>query len=116
MIDSINRNSTIRHLNISYNDLSSSIYEFSIKFASILTRHPTLLHADLTQCGFKREETMFVILAMSTSKNFLALHLTANDLPYYERIFVRSIIAARVQFAFKNESLKPEIKYNKERN
>ena len=54
------------------------------------------MHADLTQCGFKREETMFVILAMSTSKNFLALHLTANDLPYYERIFVRSIIAARV--------------------
>ena len=59
---------------------------------------------------------MFIILAMSTSKNFLALHLTANDLPYYERIFVRSIIAARVQFAFKNDSTRPEIKYNKERN
>jgi hypothetical protein len=59
---------------------------------------------------------MFIILAMSTSKNFLSLHLTANDLPYYERVFIRSIIAAKVQFAFKNETLNSEIKFNKERN
>ncbi len=59
---------------------------------------------------------MFIILAMSTSKNFLSLHITANDLPYYERVFMRSLIAARVQFAFKGESQKPEIKLNKERN
>lgn len=96
IIDSLNRNCTIRHLNLSYNDLSSSIYEFSIKFASMLTRHPTLLHADVSVNGFKREETMFIVLAMSTSKNFLALHITGNELPYYERIFMRSLIAARV--------------------
>jgi len=33
---------------MSYNDLSSSIYEFSIKIAAMMSRHPTLLHATLT--------------------------------------------------------------------
>lgn len=96
VIDALNRNTTIRHLNISFNDLSSSVYEFSIKFSSMLTRHPTLMHADITNCGFKREESMFVILAMSTSKNFLSLHLTGNELPYYERVFMRALISARL--------------------
>lgn len=115
IIDALNRNSTIRHLNISFNDFTSGIYEFSIKIASMLTRHPTLLHCDLTQCGFKRQECMFIIIAMSLSKSFLALHLTGNDLSYYERVFMRSLISARVQFQFKSEEQRQEIKLNKER-
>ena len=115
IVDALNRNSTIRHLNISFNDLTSSVYEFSIKIASMLTRHPTLLHCDLTQSGFKREECMFIIIAMSLSKSFLALHLTGNDLSYYERVFMRSLISARVQFAVKSEEQRMEIKLNKER-
>jgi predicted ATP-grasp superfamily ATP-dependent carboligase len=57
---------------------------------------------------------MFIVLAMSISKNFLSLHITGNDLPYYERIFMRSLIAARVGFAFKDTSIK-DVQRNKER-
>lgn len=115
IVDALNRNVTIRHLNLSHNDLGSSIYEFGIKISSMLTRQPTLLHCDISQCGFKREESMFIILAMSTSKNFLSLHMTGNELPYYERVFMRSLIAARVQFASKDNINRQEIKMNKER-
>jgi len=45
----------------------------------------------------KREEVMFIVLAMSTSKTFLSLHLTGNELPYYDRVFLRAVVAARVQ-------------------
>lgn len=86
---------------MSYNDFTSSVYEFSIKLAAMLTRHPTLLHCDMSMCGFRREECMFIILAMSLSKSFLALHLTGNDLSYYERVFMRSLVAARIQFQIK---------------
>ena len=115
IIDALNRNITIRHLNISHNDCSSSIYEFSIKLASLLTRHPTLMHANFSNLQFKKEESMFVILAMSTSKNVLALHMTGNELPYYERVFMRSLIAARVTFAAQNDSQRQEVRLNRER-
>jgi hypothetical protein len=81
---------------MAHNDLASSIYEFGIKISSMLTRQPTLLHVDVSQCNFKKEESMFIILAMSTSKNLYSLHMTGNELPYYERVFMRSLIAARV--------------------
>ena len=38
IIDALNRNVTIRHLNMAHNDLASSIYEFGIKISSMLTR------------------------------------------------------------------------------
>ena len=69
----------------------------------MLTRHPTILHADFSSCGWNREETMFVILAMSCSKSFLSLHISNNDMPYYDRIFLRSLIAARVQICKREE-------------
>lgn len=100
---------------MSYNDFTSSVYEFSIKLAAMLTRHPTLLHCDMSMCGFRREECMFIILAMSLSKSFLALHLTGNDLSYYERVFMRSLVAARIQFQTKPDEQRPDIKLNKER-
>jgi hypothetical protein len=45
VIDAIARNLTIRHLNLSYNNFESSIFEFGVKVAATFTRHPTLLHA-----------------------------------------------------------------------
>lgn len=115
IVDALIRNVTIRHMNIAHNDFSSSIYEFSIKIASMLTRHPTLLHCDLSNCGFKREECMFVVLAMSLSKNLLAVHMTGNDLSYYERIFMRALISARVDYNFKHDAQRSLVERNKER-
>lgn len=42
LIDALNRNQTIRNFNFSHNDLTSATFEFSIKVASIITRHPSL--------------------------------------------------------------------------
>ena len=46
----------------------------------------------------------------------LSLHLTAGTLAYYERIFLRAVIAARVGYQFRNLTGKKEVKSNKERN
>jgi len=114
IIDALNRNTYIRQFNFAFNDLTSAAYEFSIKLASIITRHPSLMHLDLSKTNLKREEVLFIGLSLSTSKTLLSVHLTANDLPYYERIFLRSVIAARVGFEFRAN--KKEVKSNKERN
>ena len=53
---------------------------------------------------------------MSTSKTLLGIHLTASGVSYYERIFLRAVIAARVSFGFKNLTARKEVKSNKERN
>jgi Ran GTPase-activating protein (RanGAP) involved in mRNA processing and transport len=98
MIDALNRNSTIRYFNFGHNDLSSTLLEYSIKLAAIITRHPNLMHVDLTACSLKREEVLFLGLALSMSKTMLSIHLTGNSLPYYDRIFLRSVIAARVGY------------------
>jgi hypothetical protein len=116
IIDALNRNTYIRQFNFAFNDLTSSAYEFSIKLASIITRHPSLMHLDLSKTNLKREEVLFIGLSLSTSKTLLSVHLTANELPYYERIFLRSTIAARVGFEFRNFATKKEVKSNKERN
>ena len=76
--------------------MTSSTYEFAIKLGAIITRHPNLMHIDITSTGLKREEVLFIGLALSMSKTMLSLHLSGNTLPYYDRIFLRSLIAARV--------------------
>ena len=98
LIDALNRNTCIRNFNFSHNDLNSQSYEFSIKVASMLTRHPCLMHLDITNTNLKREEVMFIGLAVPQSKTLLSIHLTAQKLPYYERIFLRAVISARVEF------------------
>jgi hypothetical protein len=110
----MNRNTTMRYFNFAFNDMQSSNFEFSIKMGAIVTRHPNLMHADLTNVGLKREEVIFIGLALSSSKTMLSLHLTANDLPYYDRVFLRSLIAARVGYRFKEDPKKLEIENNKE--
>ena len=94
----MNRNTSIRYFNFGGNSLSSTIYEYSIKLGAIITRHPNLMHIDLTATQIKREEIIFIGLALSMSKTMLSLHMTGNMLPYYDRIFLRSLIAAKVGF------------------
>lgn len=77
MIDALNRNITIRNFNFSHNDLTSESFEFSIKVASIITRHPSLMHLDITNTNLKREEIIFIGLSLPVSKTLLACHLTA---------------------------------------
>ena len=98
IVDALNRNTCIRNFNFAHNNLNSPSYEFSIKISSILTRHPCLLHLDISNTNLKREEVMFIGLSIPTSKTLLSIHITASKLPYYERIFLRAVINARVSF------------------
>ena len=77
IIDALNRNTCIRVFNFSYNDLQTSSYEFAIKIASTITRHPTIMHLNISHCNLKREEVMFIALALSTSKTLIAIHMTS---------------------------------------
>jgi hypothetical protein len=114
IVNAMNRNTTMRYFNFSFNDMQSSNFEFSIKMGAIVTRHPNLMHADLTNVGLKREEVIFIGLALSSSKTMLSLHLTANELPYYDRVFLRSLIAARVGYRYKEDPTNVKIENNKE--
>ena len=116
IIDALNRNTCIRNFNFAHNNLSSESYEFSVKISSILTRHPCLLHLDITNTNLKREEVMFIGLAVPHSKTLLSIHITASKLPYYERIFLRAVINARVAYQRKNTANKGDIVGNKEKN
>ena len=116
LIDAMNRNTNIRSFNFSHNDLNSETFEFSVKVASMLTRHPSLMHLDITNCNMKKEELIFIGLAVPTSRTLTSIHMTAQKLPYYDRIFLRAILAARVDFQFKNNSMRRGVRDNKERN
>ena len=74
------------------------------------------MHLNIANTNLKRHEIMFIGLALSASKTMLSLHLTAGSLPYYERIFLRAVIAARVSYQFRNLTGKKEVKSNRERN
>ena len=56
------------------------------------------MHIDITNTNLKREELLFIGLSLPSSKTLLSMHMTAQKLPYYERIFLRALIAARVGF------------------
>jgi hypothetical protein len=115
IVDALNRNTSIRFFNFAGNNLASSLYEYSIKLGAIITRHPNMMHMDLTATQIKREEILFIGLSLSMSKTMLSVHLTGNALPYYDRIFLRSLIAAKVGFRFQSETkLSNKIKNNNE--
>ena len=116
MIDALNRNTCIRNFNFSHNDLNSQSYEFSIKVASIISRHPCLMHLDISNTNLKKEEIMFIGLSVPTSKTLLSIHLTSDRLPYYERVFLRAVLNARVAFRKKNVATKKDIRNNAEKN
>ena len=82
----------------------------------MITRHPSLMHLNIVNTNLKREEILFIGLSLSTSKTMLSLHMTASTLPYYERIFLRSVIAARVSYQYRHLVGKKNIKSNREKN
>ena len=102
LVDGINRNRGLQFFNFALNDMNSSIYEFAIKMAKILTRHQELMHLDLSGTGLKKEEILFIGMAVSTAKSCISLHLSGNNLDYYERIFLRTLVNAKVSYHFRN--------------
>ena len=64
----------------------------------MVTRHACLMHFNIVATNLKREEVLFIGLSLSLSRVMTSLHMTATTLPYYERIFLRSVIAARVSY------------------
>jgi hypothetical protein len=52
------------------------------------------MHVDVAGSGLKKEEVLFIGMAVSSSKSCIALHLSANNLDYYERIFLRTLVNA----------------------
>ena len=65
----------------------------------------------------KKEEMLFIGIALSMSKTMLSMHITGNNLPYYDRIFLRTLIAAKVAYRFKvDDGEGRRIKNNKEFN
>jgi len=64
------------------------------------------MHLDISNCGLRREEVLFMGLALYMSKTILAIHMSGNQLPYYDRIFLRTLTCARVQYSFRNDAAK----------
>lgn len=106
----------MRYFNLALNDLKSSAYEYAIKLGSMICRHPNLTHVDLTRVGFKREEVIFLGMACRQSETLQSIHMTANEIPYYDRVFLRAVMAARVDYSFKSDHLQKEIANNTETN
>ena len=82
----------------------------------MITRHPSLLHLNISNTNLIRAEVLFIGLSLSISKSMLSLHLTAGTLAYYERLFLKAVIHARTGWQFRNLTLKKDVKSNKERN
>jgi hypothetical protein len=81
----------------------------------MMTRHASIMHLNFTGCQLNRDEVLFLGLALSMSKTLLSLHLSGNSLPYYDRIFLRTLVAAKVGFKFSMEGMyENKIKNNKE--
>jgi len=102
LVDGLNRNTGLQSFNFALNDMNSSVYEFAIKIAKVLTRHQHLMHLDLSGTGLKKEEVLFIGMAVSTAKSCISIHLSGNNLDYYERIFLRTLVDAKVAFHFRN--------------
>jgi hypothetical protein len=60
------------------------------------------MHIDLSCTGLRKEEVLFLGMAISSSKSCLGIHLSANNLDYYERIFLRTLADAQVHSHFRN--------------
>jgi hypothetical protein len=72
--------------------------------AKVLSRHREIMHLDLSGCGLKKEEVLFLGMAVKNSKACISLHMSANNLDYYERIFLRTLVQAEVTYHFRNQA------------
>ena len=115
VIDGLNRNVGLHYFNFSHNDLSSNLYEFSIKIAKILSRHEEIMHLQLSNTGLTKEEVIFVGMTLPVSKSCIGLHLSANGLTYYDRVFLRTLINAKVNYHFRNFAAEKTIKSSNEK-
>ena len=95
IIDGLNLNRGLKYLDLSFNDLSSSIYEFAIKVSKTICRHEQLMHLNLTETYLSREELFFIGMAMKHSKALVGLHLSLNELSNYDRVFLRILMNAK---------------------
>lgn len=75
------------------------------------------MHLDISATGMKKEEVLFVGMAIKHSSACVSVHLSANNLDYYERIFLRTLIGARTVYHFRNMAVQlGSIRSQKERN
>jgi hypothetical protein len=75
------------------------------------------MHIDLCGSGLKKEEVLFIGMAISNSKACIGIHMTGNNLDYYERIFLRTLVNAKVAYHFRNKAEQlSSAKNQKERN
>jgi hypothetical protein len=75
------------------------------------------MHIDLSGTGLKKEEVLFIGMAVSTAKSCISIHLSGNNLDYYERIFLRTLVNAKVSYHFRNMAAEQgSIRSQKERN
>jgi hypothetical protein len=100
-MSAFNINTSLKYFNFAHNELKSLSFEFSIKLGATMVRHPVLNHLDVTNCGLVKEEVIFLGLALGQSHTLMSLHLSGNQLTYYERMFMRSVTAAKVGYGAK---------------
>ena len=116
IIDGMVRNRGLQFLNLACNALNSATYEFAIKLAKILTRHQSLMHLDLTATGLSKEEVIFIGMSLQHSCACVGLHLSLNQMSYYDRVFLRILMNAKVAFKFRNMAQKAGLKTQQEIN
>jgi hypothetical protein len=91
-------NETLKDLDLSGNCLSSRNYLLASKMGRLISGHPQFLHVNLSNCGMKREETIYIAWSIRDSPNLLSLHLTENFLPHQDRILIRALLVARLRW------------------
>ena len=64
--------------------------------------HDEMQHYDLSGTGLKKEEVLFMGMALQKSKSCIGMHVSGNNLDYYERVFLRTLINAKVGTHFRN--------------
>ena len=64
--------------------------------------HDEMQHYNLSATGLKKEEVLFMGMALQKSKSCIGMHLSSNNIDYYERIFLRTLIQAKVHYHFRN--------------
>ena len=82
LLDSLMGNCALQNLNLSGNSFHSADYVLASKMGRLVAGHPRLLHLDLSDCGLRREEVIYVAWSLRDSPNMMSLHLTGNVLPH----------------------------------